>query len=355
MAAVNKRRSITSADIARAAGVSRATVSVVLTGTQSNIRVSEDTRQRVLSAAADLHYSPHPAAQALRRQRTSEIAFVPRTMHKTEFGDLIAYQLHLYASRAAARRGYRVVEVTSEISASDDGDELFAFLLSRHPDGVIFDAPATDNDVRRIMESGIPVVQLMRPHSTVATPRITVDASEGIRDAIDHLVGLGHRRIAFLGSDDATVVARFRQDYFVAALARHGITVPAEYIALGPDYTLEQRTALARRVLECPSLPTALFASGDIFAIGALHALHAARIRVPDAMSVVSYDDVYAAMLYPPITSVHQPLREIAECAIELLTQQIDQPADAVAEPAHVVFPTHLNVRESTQPPHGGD
>lgn len=348
---MDRRRSVTSTDIARAVGVSRATVSVVLNGTRSNIRVSDETRQRVLTAAAALNYSPHPAAQALRRRRSSEIAFVPRTMHKTEFGHPIAYQLNLHASRAAARRGYRVIEVTPEINATGDGDELFAFLLSRRPDGVIFDSPATADDVRRIMESGIPVVQLMRLQLAVETATITVDASRGIIDAIDHLVDLGHRRIAYLGSDDAHVANRSRRECFLATLARHGIPAPDDSIALGPEYTLEQGAALTRRVLGCSPPPTALFAAADNFAVGALHALHAAHIRVPDAMSVVSYDDVYAAMLYPPITSVSQPLREIAECAVECITEQLERAAGAATELVHLVLPTHLTVRQSTQLP----
>lgn len=351
---VVKRRPVTSTDIALAVGVSRATVSVVLNGARSNIRVSDETRARVIAAAAAMHYTPNPAAQALRRQRSSDIAFVPRTLHKTESGHPIAYQLKLHASRAAARCGYHVIETDPEINTIV-GDELSAFLLKRRPDGVIFDAPTTANDVRRIAESGIPVVQLIRPLLEIETTTVTVDAARGVVGAIDHLVGLGHRRIAYVGSDDAHIANHSRLACFHATLARHGITAPTEYIALGPEYTIEHGITATRRVLACSPPPTALFAAADILAIGALHALHEARIRVPDAMSLVSYDDVYAAMLYPPITSVTQPLHAVAERAVAFLVEQIERPADETAEPAHAVLPTHLTIRRSTQPPRHGE
>lgn len=348
---MSKPRTITSTDVAREAGVSRATVSAVLNGTQGNIRVSEETHRRVLAVATALGYSPHPVARALRQQRSRMIAFVPRTMHATEYGHPIAYQLSLSTDRAAARLGYHVIEISPEASATDHDEGLIDFLLSRRPDGVIFDAPTTPHAVEAMVARGIPVVQLMRPQFAVATPTIIVDAARGITDAVDHLVALGHRRIAYLGSDDPHIANRSRLVCFRAVLARHGIPAPAEYIALGPEYTAEQGAALTWRVLGCSPPPTALFSGADNFAVGALHALHQARIRVPDAISLVSYDDVYAAMLCPPVTSVAQPLREVAERAIALIVAAIEGGTDRPQPPAHVVLPTGLNIRASTWPP----
>jgi len=355
-----KRRSVTSTDIAREAGVSRATVSVVLNETQSNIRVSEATRRRVRDAAAKLHYAPNPAAQALRRQRSRAIAFVPRTMHMTAFGHPIAYQLSLHASRAAARRGYHVIEISPEPSPGAEGresEELFAFILSRRPDGVLFDAPTTPQAVERVVQSGIPVVQLIRPHFEIPTPTVTVDATQGINDAVDHLVSLGHRHVAYLGSTDTHPVYRSRLESFRVALARHGVRLAVELVALDPDHSLEAGIHLARTMLACRPLPTAFFTASDIFAVGVLHALHEARIRVPDDVSLISYDDVYAPMLYPPITSVAQPLKEVAEHAIDLLVRRIEQPDDAPGDDdhAHIVLPTCLHVRQSTCEPRLGN
>lgn len=348
-----KPRPVTSMDVARQAGVSRATVSAVLNGTQGNIRVSEETNRRVLAVAAALGYSPHPAAQALRRQRSRTIAFVPRTMHATEYGHPIAYQLGLHADRAAARLGYHVIEVSPEPGATDYDAGLIDFLLSRRPDGVVFDAPTTPHAVEAIVTRGIPVVQLIRPQFDVATPTIIVDAAQGITDAADHLVALGHRRIAFLGTDDPHIANRSRLDHFVTALAHHAITIPDEHIILGADYTIERGISLMHTLLGRSPLPTALFAASDFFAIGALRALHEARMWVPDEISLISYDDLYAPILYPPITSVAQPLREMAEQAISLIVTTIEGGAAAQQPPVHIVLPTKLNVRASTRPPEG--
>lgn len=354
-----KRRSVTSAEIAHEAGVSRATVSAVLNEARGNIRISEETRRRVLETASKLRYVPNPMARALQRNRSGAIAFVSRTMHKTAFGHPISYQLNLHAAQAAARRGSHVIEISPETTggAPDTAsDDLFTFLLSRRPDGVIFDAPTTPEEVARVVESGIPVVQLIRPHFEVATSTVTVDATRGIHEAVDHLVGLGHRTIMYLGSVDTHPVNRARLDSFRAALVRHGVSLPDAAIALGPDYTLEGSIALARSALLYEPLPTAIFAAGDIFAVGALHALHELRVRVPDAISLVSYDDVYAPLLYPPITSVAQPLRDVAQQAIDMLLRQIERAHNPVdgddsAADAHLVLPTHLSIRSSTQAP----
>jgi LacI family transcriptional regulator len=346
-----KPQTVTSTDVARQAGVSRATVSAVLNGTQGNIRVSEETHRRVLAVAAALGYSPHPAAQALRRQRSRTIAFVPRTLHATEFGHPIAYQLGLHAGRAAARLGYHVIEVSPEPGAAGHGAELIDFLLSRRPDGVIFDAPTTPHMVEATVARGIPVVQLIRPQFAVATPTIVIDAAQGITDGMDHLVALGHRRIAFLGTDDPHIANRSRLEYFLAALSRHALAVPDEYVLLGNDYTIESGVSLMRTLLHCSPLPTALFAAGEFLAIGALRALHEARLWVPDAMSLISFDAVYAPILYPPITSVSQPLREVAGAAVTRIIERIEGGADAQQPPAHIVLPTHLNIRASTRPP----
>lgn len=346
-----KPQTVTSTDVARQAGVSRATVSAVLNGTQGNIRVSDETHRRVLAVAAALGYSPHPAAQALRRQRSRTIAFVPRTLHATEFGHPIAYQLGLHAGRAAVRLGYHVIEISPEPSATGQDGELIDFLLSRRPDGVIFDAPTTPHMVEAIVVRGIPVVQLIRPQFVVMTPTIIIDAAQGIADGMDHLVALGHRHIAFLGTDDPHIANRSRLDHFLAALARHAITVPDEHILLGTDYTIESGVSLMRTLLQRSPLPTALFAAGEFVAIGALRALHEARIWVPDAMSLISFDAVYAPILYPPITSVAQPLREVAEQAMALIVTMIEGGANDQQPPVHIVLPAELNVRASTTRP----
>lgn len=346
-----KSRAVTSNDVARQTGVSRATVSTVLSGAEGNIRVSDETRRRVLAAAAELGYSPHPLAQALRRQRSGVLGFVPRSSRTTPYEHPVPYLLAVQIAQAAMRRGYHVVEASAETTASRASDELARFLLDRRVDGVLFDSPETAAEVRRFTERGLPVVQLIRPQLAVATPAITVDAAPGIAAALDHLAGLGHRRIAFLGHGGPHPVDRIRRDTFTATLARHGLAAPDAWLRLVDDYSIEEGYAAARALLALPERPTALFAAGDNLALGVLQALYEARLRVPDDLSLVSYDDIFAAHLPPPLTSVVQPLREVAERAIATIAAQLDRGEVAAGEPIPIALPTHLVARASTRPP----
>jgi len=350
--AVTSARAVTSNDVARRVGVSQATVSVVLNGARSNIRVSEATRERVTAAAAALGYTPHLAARALRRQRSGIIGFVPRIFRQTPYERPIPYLLSVHIARAAMLGGYHVIEVNAESSKARAGGALIEFLLGQRVDGVIFDAPDSAAEVRRFVERGVPVVQLLRPHPVAAASTITVDPVAGIDSAVAHLAALGHRRIAFIGSSRANPVDQHRLDAFVAALADRAIPLPEAYLQLGLTRAVEGGYDATETLLALPDRPTALLIMGDSLALGALRALYERDVRVPNAMSIVSYDDAFANFLYPPLTSVAQPVREVAERAVTLLAARIED-ADAAHPPEHVVMPTGLVVRASTQPPPG--
>jgi LacI family transcriptional regulator len=344
-------RSVTSKDVGRHAGVSQATVSAVLNGARSNIRVSEATRQRVIAAATELGYTPHLAAQALRRQRSGVIGFVPRFFRQTPYERPIPYLLSVHIARAAMLRGYHVIEVNAESDQARTGDELIKFLLGQRVDGVIFDAPGSVEEVRRFIDRGVPVVQLLRPQPVAEASTITVDASCGITSAEDHLVELGHRAIAFIGSSRTNPVDRSRLDAFLAALDRRAIPIPDDYLQLGMTRAVDGGYQATQSLLALPERPTALLVMGDSLALGVLRVLYERQVRVPDAMSIVSYDDAFAAFLYPPLTSVAQPVQEVAEEAIALLAERLSGVEGAVETPAHLVMRTGLVVRASTQAP----
>lgn len=346
-------RAVTSSDVARHAGVSQATVSVVLNNARSTIRVSDTTRQRIIAAAVELGYTPHHAAQALRRQRSGIIGFVPRIYRQTPYERPIPYLLSVEIARAAMQRGYHVIEVNTESGDARAGDELIAFLLGQRVDGVIFDAPGTAAEVERFTARGIPVVQLLRPQPAPQASTITVDASVGIGGAVDHLVALGHARIAVIGSDAANAVDRARLAAYQSALARHALPMPDAYRQLDTDRSLSTGYRATTAFLALPAPPTALIVMGDSLALGALRALYEHHMRVPDAMSIVSYDDAFAAFLYPPLTSVVQPVRDVADYAIRLLAERIEAPDAAPRAPTHAVLQTGLVVRASTSPPAG--
>lgn len=344
-------KSATSTDVAKRAGVSRAAVSVVLNGARSSVRVSSETRQRILKAASELEYAPHPDAQALRRQSSGIIGFVPRSFGIAPYGQTTIPQiLSTHLMLAARRDGYNLVEATSEAHVPAEREKSIQALLNRRVESIVFDDPETEQEVSEVIDRGVPVVQLVRPRFAVETPTVTVDPSQGINEAVEHLVSRQHQRIAFLGIQDPHPADRNRLDCFLKALASHHIAPDKRDIRLGDEYSLQQGHSLTRTLLELPERPTALFIASDILALGALRALYEARIHVPDEVSVVSYDDTFAAYLYPPLTSVAQPLEEVAERAISMIVERIrGDEVNGPAEPVHLSLPARLRIRDSTQ------
>lgn len=347
-------RPATSYDVAKHAGVSQATVYAVFSARQGTIRVSEPTRQRVLAAAAALEYSPNPAAQALRRQRSGIIGFISHVMHASpaEQPLPIMYLLGIHLARTAISRGYHVLEASAESVTPQGSEQLVHFLLGRRVDGVIFERPNTVDEVRQFVDRGVPVVQLLNPQPAIPTAAVTIDPAPGIAAAVDHLVEQGHQRIAFVSSCSAYGTIPARLDAFHAALARQRLAVPEEYMHLRDTLTRPEGAAATEALLALPTRPTAIFTAGEGLAFGVLQALQQARVRVPDEMSLISFDDAFAAHLAPPLTSVAQPFREIAEWAIAIILEQLDHAAGA-AEPACIVLPTRLVIRGSTAPPAG--
>ena len=342
---------VTSSDVARRAGVSRATVSVALSGTRSTSRVSDATRRRVLATAQELGYAPHPSARALRRRQSGVLGFVPHALGGALAEHFVPHQLNILIARAAIGRGYHVIEASGAGAAARGNDGLVRFLLSRRVDGVIFYSAGASAEVRQVVDRGLPVVQLLRTQPEVAAPAITVDAAPGIAAAIGHLVELGHRRIAFLGHGGPQPIDRARRECFVAALARHGLGAPPAWLQLVEGYTIEQGRAATASLLALPARPTALFAAGDNLALGALHALYVARLRTPDDLSLISYDDVLAAQLPPPLSSVVQPFEEAAERAVAILAARLEGPAEDATGDEVLTLPTRFVARASTGPP----
>lgn len=342
---------ITSSEIARQAGVSRATVSVVLSGTRSTSRVSDATRQRVLAVAAELGYAPHPVARALRRKRTGVLGFIPRARRTTLFDHPVPYLLGIALSRAAAAYGYQIVETTTDPVEAHGSDDLVRFMQQRRVDGIILDSPGTVEEVERFIEHRIPLVQIIRPQP-LPTARVTVDAQPGIVAAVAHLLDAGHRRIAWLGRGGEHPIDRARRAAFLAALDQHGLRCPAHWLREVADYGVAEGFASAMPLLADHDRPTALIAMGDNIALGVLRALYTLRLRVPDDFSLISYDDAFAGVLYPPLTSVAQPLTEVGARAIAMLHEQIEGEPGTFVPRAETV-PTDLIARESVGAPRG--
>lgn len=324
-------------------------VSGVLNGAMSTMRVSPETRKRILDAAQELGYTPNPVARALRRQRSNVLGFVPRSDRITPYDSPVPFLLTVHLAHACIRHGFHVVEASTESTSRHGDDDLVQFLLGRHVDGVVLDSPDSAQEVAHLLDRRLPVVQMIRPQHDVKTPSVMVDAVPGTTEAIEYLVEMGHRNIGFIGTSGEHPVDRLRLDAFNKVLEVHGLHRRDNWVVLVDAYSAARGFAAAETLLAADELPTALFVTGDNLAVGVLQLLYERNIRVPDQLSVISYDDIFAGHLVPPLTSVNQPLNDAADRAIALLAADIGTPPDQREPPQSVVLSTHLVRRASVR------
>ncbi len=348
MPSSRRRSTPTSSEVALRAGVSRTTVSFVLNDVRSR-GISEETRQKVLDAARDLRYEPHAAARVLAGGRTGTIAVViPASDHL----HVDAYLPRVLATvnDCCHALGYKVL---LEI-ADDQGKSKNAFVnlvRSKRIDGLVVVNPRDDDlpGIRRLVEQGFPVVVPSNGTESFYTRRTLVDDIACARLVTEHLVGLGHRRIAHIGFASTDYVAvRLRQEGYMQILREHGIEFdPAlvEYAAISAQsgYTAMQRL-LARKVEF-----TALFAGNDTIAFGAMRALYEAQLRIPEDVAVVGYDDIpLAAFAVPPLTTLRiDPVSQGRE-AVDMLIARMAGEAYEAPESAYAF---ELIVRQSCGTP----
>lgn len=353
---MSRKRPVTTNDVAARAGVSRATVSVVLNNARSTVRVSKSTRERIEGIAAELGYSPNRAAQALRRRQSGVIAFVPMAVKELyrPFDLPVQFLIGSYVSRAALNHGFHAIEVPVEIAASGESQDLIRFLSTLDVDGVIFHGADNPSHIQAVTDLGVPIVDLMRPWAEAHSLTVTVDPAPGIASAVDHLSRLGHRLIGFVGTASSHPNDTARKECFIHQLHHRGIGIPREYIRESGRYSVEDGCLNARYLLSLPTPPTAIFAAGDILSLGVLHALYESGVRVPDDLTLVSYDDAIVDNLYPPLTSVSQPFQKVAERAVSLIAERVGDSESVFADLDHIVYPSQLVVRASSASPKRG-
>jgi len=321
----------TIADVARAAEVSTGTVSHVLSGARN---VRPETRARVERVIAELCYRPSTIARALTSRRTRTVGMIVPDVTNPFFADLI-WQVE----RALTDADYALIFGNSANDPERERSYLEG-LLQRGVDAAVLVVTAdTDESLLRRIAEEIPTVHVDRPAG--AADAVVGDNAAGTAVAVDHLVALGHRRIALVNGDERLPTARERRAGFDAAAARHGLEAAAH--TAGP-FTLESGQRLALRLLEYG--PTAVLAGNDLIAMGVLNAASERGLRVPAELSVVGYDDIaYAAFTSPPLTTVRQPGGEMGTETARLLLSRLD---GYDGDPRRVVVHPELVVRAST-------
>jgi DNA-binding LacI/PurR family transcriptional regulator len=345
-------REIRLKDVAVLAGVSTATVSRVLHG---NGYVSARARERVEKALRDSGYRLNAVAQELRRQKTITIGLI---LHG-ELSHPFVGEIVIGAEQAAAEHGFNVLLLNAH-GNPDRERECVETLLERRVDGIIFTTAVQGKNVALAIDAGVRAVEIERRLCGAASA-VVVDNHAAAAEAMRHLVGLGHRRIGFVGEpfpdgggDAAADIPRERFAAYRDALEECGQEPDDSLIVLGryPREPggwggLEAGVAYMRRLLtQAPGL-TAVFAVSDLVAAGALQALYAEGIRVPGQLSVVGFDDTFARYLTPPLTTIRQPMFDMgykaASLAISLIAE--DAPGRSVE-----FCQTRLIIRETTAP-----
>lgn len=337
---------ITITDVARASGVSVGTVSRVLNARDGEIRISASTRQHVLKTAEELGYQRNVLATALRTERTNVIGAVVRNVQEPLLGKLIqeiqsaAHEngLDLLIGHA----GYSLE--TAERQLRLMSSQLFDGLL------IIGHMPGDDALFQQLLSQQTPFVAVTRGTQTI-TPLVNVDEALGTRMALDYLYDLGHRRIAFIGSLQMAGVAERLQAFEQFAHDRQ-LEIPTDYIRTGAIDRVAAIEAITPLVHLQPR-PTAIFCAADTLAIGAMTGLNKMNLRVPADISVVGFDDINEGTSYfPALTTVHQPVDQMACEAVGLLQQMITENADRRAlNQRRIILEPSLVIRESAAPP----
>jgi Transcriptional regulators len=341
---VGASRSASIVDVARVAGVSNQTVSRVLTGAQ---RVSARTRESVLRAMAEVGYVPNAAARALRRGSFDTIGVIVHQLSRT--GESSAVEAIVHAARA---NGYTVSLVDVE-QVTDDTVEaaverlqhqlIDGLVIVRHETGTALNLHVPPNMAHVVLDP-----RLEGPHDTVGADQ------HGTVEAVRHLLGLGHATVHHLAGPPNSTPAIAREEAWRVALEERGADVPE---LVRGDWTPESGYAAGLELLErrrAGERVTAVLAASDEMAIGLRHAARDAGLSLPDELSIVGFDNIpLGAHLSPALTSVEQDFTHIGEAIVELLLDQIRNPAaaDERREPRRRIIPTRLVVRDSTAPP----
>ena len=332
----------TQRQIAEEAGVSRTTVSLVLNDVPG-VRVGPETRQRILEVARRLNYYPDAAARTLVSGRTHTIGFVLCQSPDRIFADAFLPTVLRGVGDAVQESGFRVlIHSVENVTASE---AYIGLVREKHTDGIILSGPRSDDQqLPHLKAEGFPVV-LLGQLSGSDIPFVDVDNVGAAKQAVNHLLGLGHRRIGMITNAPlAYTAARDRLAGYRQVLEEAGISFDEGLVRYG-DFREESGRVAMNQLLDLPEPPTAVFVASDLVAFGALVAIKERGLRAPADIALVGFDDVRLAhYVDPPLTTVRLPAYELGYEAATLLTELV---AGELVEEREILLQTTLVVRQS--------
>jgi LacI family transcriptional regulator len=329
---------LTIREVANLAGVSTATVSRVING---RAEVSEKARTAVMSVVREHGYSTNRTARALSGGRTGLVGVMSPVVHHSYFSVILDG-----AGEALYEHDMRMVLCPTHHEHEREVT-LLERLMHGTTDGAVLILPEeSGEELSALHEHGYRFV-IIDPHKSLdeRVPTVSAAHTSGASEAVEHLLGLGHRRIAAITGPRGWIATEERLRGYRAALAAVGV-MPDPGLEVESDFSDRGGVQATEALLELPDPPTAIFAFNDMLAIGAMQAARARGIRIPQDLSVVGFDDTFeASIVTPTLTTVRQPLAEMGRMAVALLVRLLQNQR---IEALHVELATKLVVREST-------
>lgn len=324
-------------DVATRAGVSPATASRALNGSAT---VSLELRSRVLEAAGALGYRPNNLARSLRRQRTDTIGVVVSDIANPHHSEAVRVM-----EDAASLAGRRLVLCNTDERVDKQRSYLGLLADERVGAVILSAADAAGSGTEALLSLGIPVVAFDRVIDDPRVDAVTCDNQGGVVTLTQHLIGLGHRRIGFVGGRHRVATGAERLAGYRTAMRAAGLRPMVE----DGDFRADEAVVATRRLLARAVRPSAIVVANNTMAVGTLRAVREAGLRVPDAIALATVDDpVWAELVDPPLTALAQPVRAMAEAAVRLALERV---AGARREVVRLVLPMELRIRRSSGPP----
>ncbi len=324
-------------DVAARAGVAVKTVSRVLNG---HPYVSADTRERVESAMKALDFRPSVAARILSGAKSNQIALI-----YDNHSPYYMFQIQKGCWEECHEHGIRLLAQPVDVEDADVGEQVRGLVSETHVDGIILSSPVTDCEpvLRMLDQLDIPFVRISPGTNHALTSSVFMDDAQAADDMTTHLINAGHRRIGFIKGHKSHMASEERLFGYRRALDRAGIPFEPGLVCDG-EFDFDSGVRAARQLLDLSQPPSAIFASNDDMAAGVLAVAHDRGIDLPAELSVAGFDDTtLSRTVWPPLTTIHQPMAELARTATEILI--------AGGDITHRRLPHQLIERASVAPP----
>jgi LacI family transcriptional regulator, galactose operon repressor len=337
---------VTIHELAKRSGVSVGTVSRALNGYTD---VKSETRERVLRIAEELDYTPNAAARTLVTQRSHVVGvFLETGPDHPDIQHPFFHEVLVGVKNKLGAQGYLLLFAAANPGNGFGSHSYLKRCQHHHVDGaILMGPPGDDPEVQRLARSNLPCVAVDLDLEGRAVTSVRSDSKEGASLAIEHLAGLGHTRIAHIAGPVDTTPGRERLNGFQRAIAAQNLPYHDELVVYG-DFYYDSGRAAMEKLLALKEPPTAVFAASDMMAMGAMRAVHAAGLKIPEDVAFVGFDDMQmAAMAHPPLTTVRQQKARLGELAAEALLHRIGA-IDGAETKSLMTLAVDLVEREST-------